>query len=131
MMSDEQENEPKNSISAAIEAAEIVRDPLDGLIDETNRAADVPAKINLRGVRYTASGFVLTHQRRFSLPSPTELSSPTLVYTVVFSQIDTQIFSRWQFLIGRVATIGRPYRAMAKRSTRTTPGTSRPNWRGP
>ena len=26
---------------------------------------------------------------------------PTLVYTVVFSQIDTQIFSRWQFLIGR------------------------------
>jgi hypothetical protein len=36
--------------------------------------ADVPAKINLRGVRYTASGFVLTHQRRFSLPSPTELT---------------------------------------------------------
>ena len=36
--------------------------------------ADAPAKINLRGVRYTASGFVLTHQRRFSLPSPTELT---------------------------------------------------------
>ena len=36
--------------------------------------ADVPAKINLRGVRYSASGFVLTHQRRFSLPSPTELT---------------------------------------------------------
>ena len=34
--------------------------------------ADVPAKINLRGVHYTASGFVLTHQRRFSLPTPME-----------------------------------------------------------
>jgi hypothetical protein len=42
MMSDEQENEPKNSISAAIEAAEIVRDPLDGLIDETKTNPGAP-----------------------------------------------------------------------------------------
>ena len=32
------------------------------------------SKINLRGVRYSASGFVLTHQRRFSLPTPMEIT---------------------------------------------------------
>ena len=40
----------------------------------TSMALTVTWKINLRGVRYTASGFVLTHQRRFSLPTPMEIT---------------------------------------------------------